>query len=423
MNNKVFLFDLDSTITQKEILPALAEEVGMLNEIQEITEKTMRGEIPFKSSFFSRVNILKTIPVSRVSEIVARTPLNNRIVSFIQEHKDQCYIVTGNIDVWIEKLIEIIGIPMTHVFCSTAVVENDRLVRINSVADKESIVKQFVLPVVAIGDGSNDAEMIRLADIGIGFGGVRPVANSVLENCTHAIYDECRLCDFLCILNGETEKESKNDVSIVISCAGMGTRLGLGCTKALVEIEGQTLIERHLSILKEYDDIRIVVGYQAQNVIDQVNHFRKDILFVFNHDYRNTGTGASFTLGTRFGRRYALALDGDLLVHPDDLIAAIEFNGSCVGGTTPGSDNPWLMPIETIRGIKNVIGFNQEYGDYEWTGLAKLAVDKLRPGKRHVFHLIEPLLPMPMVFLRTKEIDTIDDYERAVKWVRNGYED
>ena len=53
----------------------------------------------------------------------------------------------------------------------------------------------------------------------------------------------------------------KNNVSIVISCAGMGTRLGLGCTKALVEIEGKTLIERQLEILKDYDDIRVVVGY------------------------------------------------------------------------------------------------------------------------------------------------------------------
>ena len=130
----------------------------------------------------------------------------------------------------------------------------------------------------------------------------------------------------------------KNNVSIVISCAGMGTRLGLGCTKALVEIEGKTLIERQLEILKDYDDIRVVVGYQAKQVIDAVNAIRKDVLFVFNHDYRNTGTGASFTLGAKYGREYVVALDGDLLVHPDDLIAGIEYDGSCVGGTTPSTD-------------------------------------------------------------------------------------
>ena len=62
----------------------------------------------------------------------------------------------------------------------------------------------------------------------------------------------------------------KNNVSIVISCAGMGTRLGLCCTKALVEVEGKTLIERQLDMLKDYDDIRVVVGYQAEKVIELV---------------------------------------------------------------------------------------------------------------------------------------------------------
>lgn len=215
----------------------------------------------------------------------------------------------------------------------------------------------------------------------------------------------------------------KNDVSIVISCAGMGTRLGLGCTKALVEIEGKTLIERQLEILADYDDIRIVVGYQAENVIEVVNRIRKDILFVFNHDYRNTGTGASFSLGAKFAREYVVALDGDLLVHPDDLIKVIDYSGSCVGGTTPSTDNPWTMPTQMIQGVECVTGFSKECGDYEWTGLAKVRTDQLRPGTRHVFHLIEPMLPLPMVFIRTKEIDTNDDYMRAVKWVRNGYED
>lgn len=215
----------------------------------------------------------------------------------------------------------------------------------------------------------------------------------------------------------------KSNVSIVISCAGMGTRLGLGCTKALVQIEGKPLIERQLEILKDYDDIRVVVGYQAEKVIEVVNSVRRDVMFVFNHDYRNTGTGASFSLGAKYGREYVLALDGDLLVHPDDLIAAIEYDGCCVGGTTPSTDEPWLMPTEVINGVRNVTGFTKEFGDYEWTGLAKLRSDTLKPGKRHVFHLVEPMLPLPMIYLRTKEIDTIDDYERAVAWVRSGYED
>ncbi len=207
MNNRVFLFDLDATVTKEEILPALAEQVGLLEKMREMTEKTMRGEIPFQSSFLARVEMLKTIPVSRVAEIVEKTPLNEELVQFIRTHASRCYIVTGNIDVWIEKLIKRIGLPMSHCYCSSASVSDDYIISVNSVVDKEKIAKQFVVPVVAVGDGSNDAEMVRLADVGIGYGGVRPVAYSLMCNATHVICDEHRLCNFLhtlCADEGET---------------------------------------------------------------------------------------------------------------------------------------------------------------------------------------------------------------------------
>lgn len=207
MTNRVFLFDLDATITREEILPNLAEQVGMLKEMREMTEKTMRGEIPFQSSFLARVEMLKTIPVSRVAEIVEKTPLNEELVQFIRTHASRCYIVTGNIDVWIEKLIKRIGLPMSHCYCSSASVSDDYIISVNSVVDKEKIAKQFVVPIVAVGDGSNDAEMVRLADVGIGYGGVRPVAYSLMCNATHVICDEHRLCNFLhtlCADEGET---------------------------------------------------------------------------------------------------------------------------------------------------------------------------------------------------------------------------
>lgn len=197
MNNRVFLFDLDATVTKEEILPALAEQVGLLEEMREMTEKTMRGEIPFQSSFLARVEMLKTIPVSRVAEIVEKTPLNEELSQFIRTHASRCYIVTGNIDVWIEKLIKRIGLPMSHCYCSSASVSDDYIISVNSVVDKEKIAKQFVVPVVAVGDGSNDAEMVRLADVGIGYGGVRPVAYSLMCNATHVICNEHRLCSFL----------------------------------------------------------------------------------------------------------------------------------------------------------------------------------------------------------------------------------
>ena len=116
--------------------------------------------------------------------------------------------------------------------------------------------------------------------------------------------------------------------TVIISCAGMGNRLGLGTTKALVEVEGKPLIMHHLEKLKDESDIRVVVGYQAEKVINVVRKYRKDVVFVFNHNYRETGTGASVALASQYANEYILSLDGDLIIHPD-VIFAFPVSSSC----------------------------------------------------------------------------------------------
>ena len=56
--------------------------------------------------------------------------------------------------------------------------------------------------------------------------------------------------------------------SVVISCAGIGSRLGLGNTKALIPIRGASLIGWQMQLFREVEDVRIVVGFQANEVID-----------------------------------------------------------------------------------------------------------------------------------------------------------
>lgn len=211
--------------------------------------------------------------------------------------------------------------------------------------------------------------------------------------------------------------------TIVISCAGMGTRLGIGTTKCLVDIDGKPLIIRQLEQLKEFDDIRIVVGYQMERVMEVVNSYRKDILFVLNQNYRNTGTGGSFSLAMRHARELIVSLDGDLLVHPDDLARVLASDEECVCGGIPCTEDPMLMKTLVQDGKTYGVGFSREEGEYEWTGLAQVRTARLTPGDHHVCDMMVPLLPLPMELIRTKEIDTMADYEHAVAWVKSGYAD
>ncbi len=209
--------------------------------------------------------------------------------------------------------------------------------------------------------------------------------------------------------------------TIIIGCAGMGNRLGLGTTKALIEIEGKPLILYHLQYLDNERDIRVVVGYQAEKVIEVVNSYRKDVLFVFNHDYKTTGTGASVVLASKYASEYILSLDGDLLIHPDDMKMVLECRHEFVGGNSIESDDPWMLQTYEQNGIEMVSAFSKSAGNYEWNGVTQMKASKIIKGTGHVFHLIEPYLPVEFMNIRTREIDTINDYERAIEWVRNGY--
>lgn len=196
MSDYIFLFDMDSTITQKEVLPEISKKINRLDEMRALTEATMCGEIPFRTSFLQRVEILKDVSVKEVNEIVSDIPVNTAMVDFIMKNRDRCYIVTGNLDVWISGLMKKIGME-THCYCSKADVIGDYISKVVSVADKELMIRQFVQPTVVIGDGDNDSGMARMADIAIGFGGVRNIAPSLLRNIDFAFYDDERCAKFL----------------------------------------------------------------------------------------------------------------------------------------------------------------------------------------------------------------------------------
>lgn len=196
MSEYIFLFDMDSTITKEEVLPTIAHKINRNVEMRNLTEATVRGEIPFRTSFLRRVEILNNIPVSEVNSIVSDIPLNSHIADFIKKNKERCYVVTGNLDIWISGLMKKIGME-NHCYCSKAEVVNDRISKIISVADKELIVKQFVQPMVVVGDGDNDSGMARVSDVAIGFGGVREIAPSLFRNINFAFYDDRRCAEFL----------------------------------------------------------------------------------------------------------------------------------------------------------------------------------------------------------------------------------
>ena len=209
---------------------------------------------------------------------------------------------------------------------------------------------------------------------------------------------------------------ANGDTSVVICCAGMGTRLGIGTTKALMHINGKPLIIHQLEALADFDDIRVVVGYQADKVIEVVNSYRKDIMFAFNNEFKTTGPAASLSKGMLNSKKYILYIDGDILINPNDFQKIIKNAGEYLAITDIHSEEPACVLVE-----KNWVKHFKTNGNYEWSGVAKIESSRLKKNIGYVYEMIDELLPIPAITIRSRDIDTPGDYENAIEWVKNGY--
>ncbi len=192
-----YLFDLDGTITSKETLPIIARLGGVSDRIDGLTKETIQGNVPFIESFIQRVTILKDISVKAISDRLAEVPLYEEVYRFIQEHKEDCIVVTGNLYCWCEGLFNVIG---CRYCCSDALVENDKVVKIKSILRKETVVDELKAQgekVVFVGDGNNDMEAMRHADISIAAGLTHHPARSLYSITNYMVFNQSALCRLL----------------------------------------------------------------------------------------------------------------------------------------------------------------------------------------------------------------------------------
>ena len=208
-----------------------------------------------------------------------------------------------------------------------------------------------------------------------------------------------------------------NEVRQVVICAaGTGSRLGLGLPKCLTPVQGRPLIHWQLELLREFENVVVVLGFKAAEAIREIRRVRPDTVMAINHDYASTTTLDSMLLAADSLRGDFVYLDGDLLVTAQALEDISRAPCPSVGIKRTYSEQPVCVTMR--NGM--VTGFTREKLEYEWTGLAKLDAQRVGEarGSTYVYHAVEKMLPVAPVEIDCVEVDTPQDLKEAEEWMK-----
>ena len=212
--------------------------------------------------------------------------------------------------------------------------------------------------------------------------------------------------------------------NVVIAAAGMGTRLGAGKPKCLVEICGKNLIEYQLDLLRDVKSVFMVVGFCELDVIDFVSKLRKDVIFVRNPDFQHTKTLESYHLAAKLIEGNALFMDGDMIISPSDFSSFIGKTATSdflFGVSDRISDDPVYADVRKQDANLIIDGFSCEnQSGYEWANVVYMPANLMQGGKSNAFEYLQTLLPKPAAVLDRLEIDTRKDLELAEREIREG---
>lgn len=178
---KILIADMDSTMIDQECIDELAEEVGLKERVAAITARSMNGEIAFEPALRERVALLKNLNIAVVDRIIAnRLTLasgGRALVATMRASGGWTALVSGGFDVFTSRIAAKLGFDEHR---ANHLIEQDgrltgevsepilgRAAKADALKDIASRLGHTVEDAIAVGDGANDLDMIRLAGTGV----------------------------------------------------------------------------------------------------------------------------------------------------------------------------------------------------------------------------------------------------------------
>jgi phosphoserine phosphatase len=197
---RLLIADMDSTIIGCECIDEIADFAGIKPQIAAITERSMRGEIPFESALRERVALLKGLPETTLNRVYKeRVRLNDGariLVRTMSEAGANTALISGGFTFFTSRVSEAAGFA-THK-ANEFDIENGKLagtVR-EPILGREAKLQSLIAlaheggidikETLAIGDGANDLGMITAAGLGIAYRAKPIVAEAADARLDHS---------------------------------------------------------------------------------------------------------------------------------------------------------------------------------------------------------------------------------------------
>ena len=180
---RLLVADMDSTIIGQECIDELADYAGLKDEVAQITERAMQGEIDFRGALRERVRLLAGLDSQALSrcldERVHITEGAETLVQTMRAGGSSCLLVSGGFLSFANPIAEAVGFDRVRanrlVFAGGKLSGEVGDPIVDAMAKREALVDvrdELGLTnedVIAIGDGANDKMMIEEAGLGIAF--------------------------------------------------------------------------------------------------------------------------------------------------------------------------------------------------------------------------------------------------------------
>ncbi|MGZ7095891.1 MAG: phosphoserine phosphatase SerB [Methanobacterium sp.] len=193
---KLIAFDLDNVLIDGEAIDEIGKLAGTQNEIAEITEKAMEGELDFEDAIKERATLLKGTSVEDIKKVIQDIPLMEGAKEAITELKKRGYkiaTITGSFEVvasrmkdeldldyaYSNSLLQKDGVLTGEV--SGPIINGSKVEVLNDIIKMENISPEEC---AAVGDGANDISMLEMVKLGIAFNAkqiLRDIADVVIE--------------------------------------------------------------------------------------------------------------------------------------------------------------------------------------------------------------------------------------------------